>query len=228
MNIQRYLELSSLGTVDRFGEMLPSCDNRKQSRRRLGMAFTTSNITNLTGVKSTFSINGTATGTAAITGGNAPTADMTRSVQRSFTYSTAGANTINQYVQTVFTATKNTTTSLDLTGSLTDFLSGASCTFAIVREIWFEYLTLAQDASNGTNASATATVKIKFGAANPITTTPLGADGFCYIKLGEKIIWQNNDATGWAVTAGTGDKIDFVHAVNDYDAKFLVTIFGEK
>ena len=101
-------------------------------------------------------------------------------------------------------------------------------TLSVIREIWFEYLTSTQDSVNGSNAAATATVKIKFGGSNPWNTGPLGADGFIYMKLGEKQVWQNNDATGWTVTNATGDKVDFVHAVNDYDAKFRITIIGEK
>lgn len=230
MILQRYLELLQTQEVNRVFKLDVDEPRRVRSRRGLsllGLAFA-SNITNITGAKSVHSMSGQATGTPQITGGNAPSADMALSLSRSFTFGTAGANTINQFVQVIFTAVKNSTTQLDLTGALIDFLSGAAATFTVIREIWFEYLTAAQDAVNGSNASATATVTIKFGATNPLTGGPLGADGKIYMKLGEKQVWQNNDATGWAVTAGTGDKIDFVHGVNDYDAKFRITIFGEK
>jgi hypothetical protein len=185
--------------------------------------------TNLTGVKTTHTISGQATGTAPIGGGVAPTMDVSYAgASKSWTFGNGAAAKINTIIPTIFTATKNTTTSLDVTGSLTGIFGETGATCAVIREMWFEYLTSVQDSTNGSNAGATATVKIKPSSSNPWITSPLEADGVIYMKLGEKLIWQNNDATGWAPTAGTGDKLDFVHAVNDFDAKFRITIFAEK
>lgn len=232
MILQRYLELhrnlhAGNPAVTLDGHEL----RRKRSRRSLmmlGAAFSVGTVASMTGLKTKHSISGQAVGTPAITGGNAGQFDLGYDISRSLTFGTGGANTVNQPIVSIFTAVKNATTSLDMTGALTNFIGDLLSTLSVVREMWIEYLTNAQDSVNGSNAAATATVKITFGAANPWINSPLGADGFIYIKPGEKIFWQNNDATGWAVTAATGDKLDFVHAVNDYDAKFRITIFGEK
>lgn len=228
MILQRYLELVHLSEVCRLGTLLPTPDGRRYGQRRrfmqLGNAFT-SNITSFTGAKTNHNIAGTATGTPAVTGGSAPSADMTRQIARSFTYSTGGANTINQFCQFIFTAVKNTTTSLDLTGALVDFLTGAAATFSKIREIWFENLTTAQDATNG--SASTATLTVKFGASNPWIGGPWSTDGKIYLAPGAKQFYQDNSTAGWTVTAGTGDKLDFVHGVNDADSKVLVSVWGE-
>ena len=203
--------------------------SRRAAMLGIGLAFSVGTITAFTGVKTTHTISGQLAGTAAVSGGNAGNFDIGYvGGSKSFTFSTGGASTGNQVIETIFAATKNTTTVLDLTGVLTNFIGDLLSTLSVIREIWFEYLTSAQDSVNGSNAAATATVKIKFGGSNPWNTGPLGADGFIYMKLGEKQMWQNNDATGWTVTNATGDKVDFVHGVNDYDAKFRITIIGEK
>lgn len=215
--------------VDVMAEHRTRRVTRKQRILGLGQAWTVGTITAYNGVAIKHLITGTITGTAAVSGDSAPTVDIARTLSTTQTYGTSGADTGNQYMSIIFTATKNTTTSLDFSGVLADAFGVAAATFTAITAIWFEYLTSAQDSVNGSNASATADVKVKFGAANPATSFgPLGADGFFYLGLGDKFMMECHDATGWAITGGSADTIDFVHAVNDYDAKIRITIFGRK
>ena len=77
-------------------------------------------------------------------------ASMSISRPTTWSYGASGADTVNQIATTIFTATKNTTTSLDLSGALTNVVGDSAATLTKIKWILIEYLTVAQDATNGT------------------------------------------------------------------------------
>lgn len=102
------------------------------------------------------------------------TVDGALSINRStsWTFGASGADTVNQPITMIFTATKNTRTRLDLSGALTNCCGESSGTLTKIKWMLIELLTTAQDSTNG-NAFAD-TVKIYPSVTAPITTLPLG------------------------------------------------------
>ena len=181
-------------------------------------------------VQTSLTLSGVVNKLAAVTG----TPDITvplssaplSSAPQAWAYGSGAAYTCNNVVRTVFTATKNTTTTLDLSGSLANVLSEAATTFTVIKRILFEYLTVAQDSVNGT--ASTGTVTIQPGASNPITTSPLGAAQTYKMTNGDKWLCEKGNIAGITVAGGTADTFDFVHNDTSDDAHFLITVFGDR
>lgn len=164
-------------------------------------------------------------------GGADITVPIDRTVSTQWTYGSSGADTINQVIRKLFTATKNTTTSLDLSGALVNLVGDTAATLTKVKKMRITYLSstvpstaASYDATNG-NAS-TGTVVIQPGASNPITTSPLGAAETHTMKPGDIWDYESHDTNGFTVTGGSADTFDFVHGDNVLDGKFLIEIFG--
>lgn len=142
----------------------------------------------------------------------------------SWTFGSSGADTVNQAVTTIFTATKNTTTSLDLSGALVNVTGETAATFTKVKWILFELLTAAQDSVNG-NAFADSVV-IAPGGTNPITTSPLGTSQTYTMQAGDKWLCEKHTSGGITVAGGSADTFDFTIAANNLDAIFRITVLG--
>ena len=139
-------------------------------------------------------------------------------------FGSSGADTVNQVLRFIFTATKNTTTSLDLSGVTTNVTGETAVTLTKVKFMKLEYLTTSQDSTNGT--ASTGNVSISPGAANPITTSPLGTAEVYVMKPGDVWIMEKHDTGGFTVTGGSADTFDFLHSDTSADAAIRVTIYG--
>lgn len=157
--------------------------------------------------------------------GYADSASNNMNVERSTTlaFGSSGADTINQAVSFVFTATQNTTTRMDLSGALVNALGETSCTLTKIKWILIELPSAAQDATNGTAATS---VTISASATNPITTTPLGAAQTYTLENGDRWLIEKHNSGGITVASGTADGLDVLNNDADTDAKLIVTILG--
>ena len=182
------------------------------------------NINTFDSLQSSHGISGTLHRANVVTGGDDFTYSINRTITTSWSFGT-GAGAVNQVVETIFTAVKNTTTTLDLSGVLTNRIGDLLSTFTKVKYFKVEYLTVAQDATNGT--ASTGDVTIQPGATNPITTSPLGTAEAFVLKPGAKLIWEDA-LNGFTVTGGSADTFDFVHSDNVLNANLRLTIYGEK
>ena len=181
-------------------------------------------ISSFDNLQTSHGISGVLHKASALVGAEDFIANINRSKNIPYTFGT-GAGKINQVVEIIFTVVKNTTTVLDLSGVVTNRVGDLLSTFTVVKFLKVEYLTVAQDATSGT--ASTATVTIKPGGSNPVTTSPLGAAEQFTLKPGAVLIWEDA-LTGFTVTAATADTLDFVHSDNVLDAALRLTIFGEK
>lgn len=182
------------------------------------------NISSFDSLTNRHGISGTLHRANVVTGGDDFTFSIGRDVTVTWTFGT-GAGKVNQIVEVIFTATKNTTTNLDLSGVLTNRIGDTVSTFTLVKFFKMEYLTTAQDATNG-NAS-TGTITIEPAVANPITTSPLGAAQQFILNPGAFFEWCD-PLNGFTVTGGSADSFKLTHSDNNLDGILRLTIFGEK
>ena len=132
-----------------------------------------------------------------------------------FTTSGTGAG----QVDTVFTDTRtlsaSATEDLDLAGSLTGAL-GATLTFARIKAIYVK-----------ASASNTNNVQVTRPASNGVPWLMAAGDGIA-LRPGAFMIWGSGsaDATGVAVTAGTGDLITFTNSAGTTSVDYTVVILG--
>lgn len=126
-----------------------------------------------------------------------------------------GADASRYMYAAVLPVGPSSTTSLDLAGSLTD-LFGNTITFAKVRVIYVQ------------NASSNSGTHIKVGgaASNALANWITSADTLANdtpavrVRSGGSFMLVANDATAYAVTAGTGD----VLAITNEDASNAATV----
>lgn len=196
---------------------------RKARLATRGLYNVTGTISGVDGLQSTHGITGILRRANVVNGGADFNYDISRTVAYPWTYGT-GAGAINQVVEVIFTATKNTTTTLTLDAALTSRVGDLLATFTKIKELKIEYLTTAQDGTNG-NAS-TGTVTIGPGASNPIVTSPLGTDQVIVLKPGAMIHWI--DAANGMTVSSTAKTFDFVHSDNVLDGKFRILALGER
>lgn len=197
---------------------------RKANLASRGLFQAVGTISAVDSLQTTHGVSGTLRRANVVTGGNDYSFDISRTVQYPWTFGT-GAGAINQVVEVIFTATKNTTTTLTCTAALTNRVGDLLATFTKIKELKIEYLTTAQDATNG-NAS-TGTITISPGASNPIVTSPLGADQTFVLNPGAILHWID-PLNGFTVTAGSADTFDLLHSDNVLDAKLRILMLGEK
>lgn len=153
------------------------------------------------------------------------TVDAGRTVPTAWAFGTSTGQ-FNQMLDFIFTATKNTTTQLDLSGASgqTNRIGDLLATLTLVRYMRIEYLTVAQDAVNGTASTGT----ITFGpGSSAITTGPWGTAQTQIINPGAVWMWQD-PLNGFTVTDTSADKLAFVHSDTSADAHLRITILGLK
>lgn len=189
----------------------------------LGTVGTISAVENLT---SSVAVTGVVHKPPTVPGGNDITVDIGETSKTKWSYGASGADTVDQILSFIFVATKNATTTLDLSGVLTNAVGDLLSTLTVVKRISFEYLTAAQDATNGT--ASTGLVTISPGGTNPIITSPLGSSGSYVMHPGDKWVIERHDATGITIAGGTYDTFDFVHSDTSADGHFLIQVWGNK
>lgn len=133
---------------------------------------------------------------------------------RDFIWSSGtGANAADRIFSDTRTVTASSTDSLDLAGSLTDGIGG---TFAPAK---IKGLIVAAAAANVNN------VVVTRPASNGVPLFSAAGDALP-LRPGALFMWLSPDATGVAVTAGTGDLLDFTNSGAGTSVTFDVFIFG--
>lgn len=111
------------------------------------------------------------------------------------------------------TVTASSTDSIDLAGSLTDAF-GAALTFARIK-----VLVVTAATANTNN------VVVTRPAANGVPLFSAAGDAVP-VRPGGVFVWACSDATGVAVTAGTGDLLDFVNSGAGSSVVYDVAVIG--
>ena len=125
-----------------------------------------------------------------------------------------GANAADKLYADSNTLAASGNVDIDLAGSLTDAL-GASLTFARVKALF-----LRAAAGNTNNV-------VIGGAASNQFVGPFGAAAHTFaVKPGGFVGWVAPDATGWAVTAGTGDLLRIANSGAGTSVTYDVVIIG--
>lgn len=124
-----------------------------------------------------------------------------------------GANQADRLFTDQRTITASSTDSLDLSGTLTDAF-GATVTFARIKAV---FVTAAAGNTNNVNVTRP--------AANGVPLFLAAGDGVP-VKPGGMFAWMAPDATGVAVTAGTGDLIDMVNSGAGTSVTYDVVVIG--
>jgi hypothetical protein len=105
------------------------------------------------------------------------------------------------------------TEDLDLAGSLEDAF-GATLTFARVKAIYV-----------GAAAANTNLVQVTRPASNGLALFLAASDGIA-VRPGGFFAWGASDATGVAVTAGTGDLLTFTNSAGSTSVTYDIVIIG--
>ena len=124
-----------------------------------------------------------------------------------------GANQADKMYAATRTLAASGTEDLDLAGVLTDPV-GATLTYARVKLI---YVTAAAGNTNNVNVTRP--------AANGVPLFLAAGDGLA-VKPGGMFAWAAPDATGVAVTAGTGDLLTFTNSAGSTSVTYSVVIVG--
>lgn len=139
-------------------------------------------------------------------------APLSYAVTKALTNGT-GANQADRVFSDQRTITASSTDSIDLSGSLTDAF-GATVTFARVK------LVLVTAAATNVN-----NVNVTRPASNGLPLFLAAGDGIA-VRPGGVFCWACTDATGVAVTAGTGDLLDIVNSGAGSSVVYDVVIIG--
>jgi hypothetical protein len=123
----------------------------------------------------------------------------------------SGPDAVTKVWRGQVTAPAATTTNVDLAGVLTDF-EGATITFAAIKTILVELV-----ATSGTDS---ADAQIDGSATNAFLNWTVPLKKNCRTAL------TTDDATGWPVTAGTGDILALKNNNSSLTATFNMTILG--
>lgn len=124
-----------------------------------------------------------------------------------------GANQADKIFHDTRTLAASGTEDLDLAGVLTDPL-GVTLTFAKVKALIF---TAAAGNSNN--------VQVTRSAANGVPWLLAAGDGIA-LRPGATFAWISPDATGVAVTAGTGDLITVTNSAGSTSVTYDVIVIG--
>lgn len=126
----------------------------------------------------------------------------------------SGANQVDRLFSDQRTITASSNEDLDLAGSLTDAF-GATLTFVRVKAI------IVKAAAGNTNNVVVG------GAASNQFVGPFGAATHTIaVKPGGALIFVAPDATGWAVTAGTGDLLRIANSGAGTSVTYDIQILG--
>lgn len=124
-----------------------------------------------------------------------------------------GANQADRVWADQRTISASATDSIDLAGALTDAF-GAALTFARIKAV------LVMAASTNSN-----NVNVTRPASNGVPLFLAAGDGIP-VRPGGMIVWVAPDATGVAVTAGTGDLLDIVNSGAGSSVTYDIAIIG--
>lgn len=124
-----------------------------------------------------------------------------------------GANQADKIYSAERTLAASATEDRDLAGSLTDAL-GATITFVRIKVV------LVKADSANTNS-----VQVTRPAANGVPLFMAAGDGIS-LRPGAAFMWICPDATGVAVTAGTGDLLTFTNSAAGTGVTYRLTIIG--
>lgn len=124
-----------------------------------------------------------------------------------------GANQADKIFADTRTLAASATEDLDLAGVLSDPL-GASLTFARIKAV------LIKAASGNTN-----NVQVTRPASNGVPLFLAAGDGLA-VRPGGLFLWVAPDATGVAVTAGTGDLLTLTNSAGSTSVTYDVIIIG--
>jgi hypothetical protein len=126
-----------------------------------------------------------------------------------------GAGQVDRVFTDIRTLGASGTEDLDLAGSLTDVF-GATITFARIKAI---FVTAA--------AANTNNVQVTRPASNGAPWLMAAGDGIA-LRPGAAFAWASGaaDATGVAVTAGTGDLVTFTNSAGTTSVTYTVVIVG--
>jgi hypothetical protein len=126
-----------------------------------------------------------------------------------------GAGQVDRVFTDTRTLSASATEDLDLAGSLTDAF-GATITFARIKAIFV------QAASANTN-----NVQVTRPASNGVPWLMAAGDGIA-LRPGAGQAWWSGaaDATGVAVTGGTGDLITFTNSAGTTTVSYTVVVLG--
>lgn len=152
--------------------------------------------------------------TAAAVLGTSPTWHFGTTASAAYSTGT-GAGQVDKVYAASLNLAASGTANLDLAGSLTD-VSGATITFARIKAIHVE-----ADAGN------TNDVQVTRPASNGVPFLMAAGDGIA-LRPGASFSWKTGtaDATGVAVTAGTGDQITFTNSAGTTGVTYKVVILG--
>lgn len=123
-----------------------------------------------------------------------------------------GANQADRIFTDTRTLSASATEDLDLSGSLTN--AYGTVTFARIKVV---YVTA--DSGNTNNVNVTRP------ASNGVPLFLAAGDGAA-IRPGGLFLWACGDATGVAVTAGTGDLLTFTNSAGSTSVTYSVVIIG--
>ena len=164
----------------------------------------------------------TANISAAVSGAQTSVLDLgtatfpfSASASTAFSTSGTGAGQVDRVFTDTRTLAASATEDLDLAGSLTDAY-GATITMARIKAI---YVSAA--------AANTNNVQVTRSASNGVPWLLAAGDGIA-LRPGAYILWGSGvaDATGVAVTAGTGDLITFTNSAGTTSVTYTVIILG--
>ncbi|NUS86322.1 MAG: hypothetical protein HOY75_27270 [Streptomyces sp.] len=124
-----------------------------------------------------------------------------------------GANQADRIFADTRTLAASATEDLDLAGVLSDPL-GAALTFARIKAV------LIRAAAGNTNS-----VNVTRPAANGVPLFLAASDGLA-VRPGGLFLWVAPDATGVAVTAGTGDLLTLTNSAGSTGVTYDVIIIG--
>lgn len=140
---------------------------------------------------------------------------FTATASTAFSTSGTGAGQVDMVFTDTRTLTASATEDLDLAGSLTGAL-GTTLTFARIKAVFVK----AADAN-------TNNVQVTRPASNGVPWLMAAGDGIA-LRPGAFNLWGSGsaDATGVAVTAGTGDLITFTNSAGTTPVTYTVVILG--
>jgi hypothetical protein len=137
------------------------------------------------------------------------------SASTSFSTSGTGAGQVDMVFTDTRTLSASATEDLDLAGSLTGAL-GTTLTFARIKAIYVKA------AAGNTN-----NVQVTRPASNGVPWLLAAGDGIA-LRPGAFVLWGSGstDASGVAVTAGTGDLVTFTNSGGTTGVDYTVVILG--
>ena len=160
------------------------------------------------------SVNGSFTSTADTAISGTPTYPFAIAASAAYSSGT-GAGQVDRVYAKTLTLAASATADLDLAGSLVD-IYGATITIAKLKAVFV------QAAAANTN-----NVQVTRPASNGVPWLMAAGDGIA-LRPGAWVCWGSGttDASGVAVTAGTGDLITFTNSAGSTSVTYTVVLLG--